>query len=165
MRSYWGKVVNARGSAFAREVASRFVEAGFQVRLEVEMASLEASKKDGLGDIDVLAWSRERSSVFAVECKHLQTAGTVREVVQQLAEFAGDRAERDSLGRHLRRIDWLRQHSSSLAAATGVPVELQRLCPLLVTSGIVPMQFFDNVHLPPSQVVPLSEIPQRIRDF
>ena len=158
MQAYWGSVVNGRGHEFTKEVAEVFASAGFEVRTEVELTEFGASADDGLGDVDVLAWSPESGRVFIVECKRLQTASTVREVVQQLARFAGDKEERDSLGRHLRRIEWFEENPSSLAKATCIPENRIRRIPLLVTSYATPMQYFAGIEFPVEQIVPLSDL-------
>jgi hypothetical protein len=156
MRKYIGQKVNRRGHAFATKVHNAFIERKFLARLEIEMTELGASKNDGLGDIDVLAWNAETGVVFPVECKRLLPALTVREVIQRLEDFRGDKKAKDSLGRHLRRIDWLSQNLTPLENLTGIPKDRIRLLPCLVTSDIVPMQFFQEMNFPPEQVVPFD---------
>ncbi len=165
MLSYWGSVARQRGHAFTQEASDVFRAAGFEVRTEVEMTELGASAADGLGDVDVLAWSPDSGQVFIVECKRLRTASTVREIVQQLARFAGDKEERDSLGRHLRRIDWLAANPSALAEATGIPEDRIRQVSLLVTSYATPMQYFAGIEFPVEQIVPICDLSASIADL
>ena len=123
------------------------------------MGVFGALKKDGLGDVDVLAWDATRGRVYIVECKCLRVAATIREVVQRLEDFKGDRKEKDSLGRHLRRIDWLKTNIGQLARYTGVPESKLKLVPLLVTNETVPMQFFKEMNdFLAAQVVPLADL-------
>ncbi|SRR6266498_661772 len=155
--------VNKRGHAFAREVEQLVSRLGYQTAGEVEMTKLGASKKEGLGDVDVLAWHVATGVVLVIECKRLMTAVTVREVIQRLEDFRGNREEKNSLGRHLRRIDWLTKHPDGLSKVTTIPVANIRLAPpLLVTSETVPMQFFTEMKLSVSNVVPYDELEQHI---
>lgn len=126
------------------------------------MTKLGAPKKEGLGDIDVLAWDRVSGNVLAIECKRLLPAITVREVIQRLEDFRGNREEKDSLGRHLRRVDWLKKNLNLLAKYTRIPAVNIRLTPMLVTSETVPMQFFTEMNLPASHVVPYDELGNHI---
>ena len=162
MRRYIGDTVNKRGHAFAREVEKLVSRSGYQTEGEIEMTKLGAPKKEGLGDIDVLAWDVATGLVLAIECKRLMTAVTVREVIQRLEDFRGNREEKDSLGRHLRRMDWFTKHLESLSKYTTIPVTNIRLVPLLVTSETVPMQFFAEMKLSVSNVVPYDELEQYI---
>jgi hypothetical protein len=158
MQSHIGEIVNKRGHEFAQSVGAVFSSAGCRAKVEVEMTELGASKRDGLGDIDVLAWDNVLGLVFAVECKRLLIATTVREIVQRLEDFRGRREEKDSLGRHLRRIDWLSNHVEAVERYTGIPAANLQLIPLLVTSAIVPMQFYSEMRFPVDQVVPYDDL-------
>jgi len=159
MRTFIGRVVNRRGHAFAEKAYEVFNRLGFVTRLEIEMTELGASKKDGLGDVDVLAWDATTGRIFAVECKRLLVALTVREVIQRLEDFRGDKKAKDSLAKHLRRIEWLKQHPALLAKLTKIPEERIQLMPALVTSDIVPMQFYKEMAFPSEQVVPFDDLP------
>ena len=121
------------------------------------MSTIGAPKHAGLGDIDVLAWN-SAGYVYVVECKRLLTALTPREVIQRLEDFRSSREEKDSLGRHLRRIDWLRENPAAVAKVTALPIPKIRLVPLLVTSDIVPMQFFAEMKFPMNQVIAFDDL-------
>jgi hypothetical protein len=155
---YIGDTVNKRGHEFTGRVASLVRGAGFQTESEVEVTKLGSSKKDGLGDIDVFAWDFASGKVIAIECKRLLPAMTVREVIQRLEDFRGNREERDSLGRHLRRIDWLNTHPGQVSNYTGILASKIRLVPLLVSSETVPMQFFAEMNFSLSHVVPYDDL-------
>jgi hypothetical protein len=158
MQAYVGNVTNKRGHDFAESVMKIFVESGHEAALEIEVARLGAPKKLGLGDVDVLAWEESSGRVYAVECKRLLAANSVREVVQRLEDFRGDKKELDSLARHLRRIEWLNQSPGALAKCTGILSERLRLIPLLVTSELMPMQFYEGMNFPTSHVLPVGEL-------
>jgi hypothetical protein len=158
MRLYIGRKVNQRGHDFAKKVFDLFIDNKLESRLEVEMNTLGAAKKLGLGDIDVLAWNSVTGIVYAVECKRLLPSLTVREVIQRLEDFRGDTKEKDSLGRHLRRVEWLNQNLKSLSDFTQIPTELIKIHPLLVTNDLVPMQFFEGMDFSPEQILPIEKL-------
>jgi len=159
MRRFIGSIARRRGQEFTRSVGTMFNEAGYSFDIEIEVTALGASKHAGLGDIDILAWQTNTGRVFAAECKRLQTALTPREVIQRLEDFRGSREQKDSLGRHLRRVDWLRANLDALAAWTKIPLEQLTLTPLLIPSEIVPMQFFEDMDFPTDHVVPFDDLP------
>lgn len=162
MQAYVGSVTNKRGHDFAEKVGRVFSDAGYSTKLEIQMTELGGSKKLGLGDIDVVSWDEASGKIYAVECKRLLVANSVREVVQRLEDFQGDKKELDSLARHLRRVEWLEKNLDSLAKFTGISVEKICLVPLLVTSEIVPMQFYKEMSFPTSQVLSFDEITKAI---
>jgi hypothetical protein len=162
MQTYTGIVANKRGHEFAEKVKVIFSSAGYVAELELELTKLGAPKKLGLGDLDVIAWNKMSGHVYAVECKRLLAASSVRDVVQRLEDFRGSRREKDSMGRHLRRIDWLKKNLDSVARFTGISQAKIQLFPLLVTSEIMPMQFYKEMNFPTSQVVPFDELNEKI---
>ena len=162
MHDYIDRNVNKRGHEFVQDVLKVFKSAGNQTAFEIELTQLGAPKKLGLGDLDVLAWKKNSKLVHAVECKRLLPATSVREIVQRLEDFGGNRKEMDSLGRHLRRIDWLRNNLASVSKFTGIPEKEIQLNPLLVTSEIMPMEFYKEMNFPTSQVVSFNELAKRI---
>jgi hypothetical protein len=161
MRTFVGRIANQRGHQFAQSVEKAFASKGFKTKLELELTQLGASKRLGLGDIDVLAWDPGTGQTYVVECKRLLPARTVREVVQRLEEFHGDKEAKDSLGRHLRRIEWLKQYPAPVSKFTTIPVSALNINPLLVTSETMPMQFFRQMQFPTEQVIPIADLRAR----
>lgn len=158
MRRFIGETANRRGHEFAQAVGAVFRDVLYSCELEVEMTRLGAGKHAGLGDIDTLAWHATTGRVFAVECKRLQTALTPREVIQRLEDFRGSRQQKDSLGRHLRRCDWLSANLEAVSKFTGIASQRIWLTPLLVPSEVVPMQFFAEMHFPTDQVISFADL-------
>jgi len=126
------------------------------------MTELGAPRKPDLGDVDVLAWSETTGIVYLVEAKRLTPALTVREVIQRLEDFRGDEKRKDSLGRHVRRIQWLEKNLLGIASVMQMAVTDVKPRPLLVTSESVPMQFFRDMNFPTDQVVPIDELGPRL---
>jgi hypothetical protein len=58
----------------------------------------------------------------------------------------------------LRRIDWLRENPAAVSKITTLPISKLRLVPLLVTSDIVPMQFFAEMKFPTNQVIAFDDL-------
>ena len=108
------------------------------------------------GDVDVLAWKIDSNGVFVIECKCLRTATSVRDVVDRLEEYRGERD--DSLGKHLRRLDWLQRNPSAVSSLTGIPEATITLKGLLVTDDLVPMQFFNGAAIAPKDVVSFAQL-------
>jgi hypothetical protein len=135
MKQYVGKENGRRGLAFNKAVAKLFQDAGWSVRVEVQMTELKAPTNEASGDIDVLAWRGD--CVCICECKELSFARTITEISEQLARFRGKKG--DDLSKHLRRVQWLSFHGDRLAPIVGKGSFNFRS--LLVTSKIVPMKY------------------------
>jgi len=158
LRCYIGEIVRKHGHAFTEQVADVFRKQGWEARTEVKMTELGTARYPDLGDIDVIGWSSATGVVFLVEAKRLTPALTVREVIQRLEDFRGDEKRKDSLGRHVRRIKWVQENPSGIAALTGIPATSVKFRPLLVTSESVPMQFFSEMNFPTDQIVPADDL-------
>ncbi|MDF1742037.1 MAG: hypothetical protein P1U86_22945, partial [Verrucomicrobiales bacterium] len=158
MKKYLGRIADSRGHAFAKQVFEKVktLLPGFE--LEAKMRSLGAPKNPDLGDIDVLAWDTSKNTIFLIECKRLRKSLSPRDVINRLEEFKGKKG--DSLGKHTRRAEWLKNNPDVLAKKTGIPAAKIKWVPLLVTSGRVPMTFLDGINFPKNNVVPFSEIEQ-----
>jgi hypothetical protein len=162
MLKFWGDQTNRQGNKFNNEVAEHAEALGFTTRREILMSALGVAAAIGdFGDIDVLAWKAGSSVVFVIECKYLRTAKTVRDVVDRLDEYRGERD--DSLGKHLRRLNWLKSNPKVVCALTGIHAEVIQFKGLLVTDDLVPMQFFNGSLIPPHEVVPLNQIKNALK--
>jgi hypothetical protein len=157
MRSYRGSVANTLGHAFTEQVSKHLESTGWTTRTEVQMRTLGAP--DELGDLDVVAWRADSPRVLLVECKRLQPAGTIGEVVELLTQFRGE--AKDRLGRHLRRCGWVREHREALLVI-GVPNHATEVHEMLVTNRDVPMTFRTDLPLKPEQIVPFRMLRERI---
>ena len=133
MKKYIGSVNDQRGHAFAEAVADELRKNGWAARNEVQMTSLGAKKE--LGDLDVLSWS-PAGQVLLIECKRLQLARTVAEIAEICRRFRGE--AKDELGRHVRRVEWVRQNTESLTSIAGFLPKPQASY-RLVTNTHVPM--------------------------
>jgi hypothetical protein len=159
MQRFWGDQVNRQGRKFEHEVSEIFGNLGFSVLPQVFMKSLGVPESEGdFGDIDVLAWRSDLSIVFVVECKHLRDATSVRDVVDRLDEYRGQVG--DSLGKHLRRVEWLRKNPEKLSVKIADQISNYEIKPLLVTSDLVPMQFFPGSLLRENELTSFDMLPQ-----
>ncbi len=159
MRSYRGSVAERLGHAFTEEVAEGLRSLGWEARTEVEMRELGAPKD--LGDLDGVAWHPEDPRLLLVECKRLQQARGIGEIVERLNQFRGETLDR--LGRHLRRVDWVEKNLALVRKRLRLPKETDKVTSLLVTNAEVPMQYKQDLALPPEQVVPVRLLPERLR--
>ena len=158
MKSYLGSLADKKGHEFTKEVASDLQPILAGQRVEIQLTELGAPQNPDLGDIDVLAWDSNTGLVFLIECKRLKSALTVRQVIQQLEEFRGDQTVKDSLAKHQRRVEWLKDNPAEVSKITGISDSKIRWLPLLVTKGRVPMSFVDAIDFPKDQVVPAKEL-------
>jgi hypothetical protein len=160
LKRFLGHAADRRGTEFNDLVAERFLNCGWQARPEINMTQLGGTKE--LGDVDVLAWSTTHGVLYCVECKSLRPARTAGEVLDQIGEFRGE--AKDRLGRHLMRMDWIRNHVDAVSHAVGVDLSTFRVEVLFVTSTLVPMQFAGNLPIPAERFVPISELQQFLHE-
>ena len=83
-------------------------------------------------------------------------AASVRDVVDRLDEFRGERD--DKLGKHLRRLNWLKSNPAAVSALSGIPVTAIQFRGLLVTNDLVPMKFFSGSLISQQDVVALNQL-------
>jgi hypothetical protein len=157
MLEFCGERANRQGNRFTHDVADRLEQLGFKTLRETGMSALGVPTSLGdFGDVDVVAWKVGSHVAFIIECKHLRTAASVRDVVDRLDEYRGERD--DSLAKHLRRLDWLKSSPSHLCALTGIPTNAIQLRGRLVTDSLVPMQFFNGSAISPNDVISFEQL-------
>jgi hypothetical protein len=158
MRDVWlGKA--REGHTFNAEVAKALSEAGWQVRQNIGLPELLNRKIErDYGDIDVLAWRREREEVLIIECKDLSLARNYSEIAALLSDYQGAEVEgeADKLRKHLNRIALLHENRGQLRRFTGV--QEPRVVSCLVCSGVVPMQYAKIDALANTHVGRISDI-------
>ena len=150
MKQYIGAVNSERGHAFARSVADQMREKGWEVRNEVKMTELGGSSE--LGDVDVLAW-KSNGEIQIIECKRLQLARTVAEITEICRRFRGE-AE-DELGKHVRRVNWIRNNHAGLQRIVGFEPDPTRIDDRLVTNTLVPMIYLSDLPIEVDKIGPL----------
>jgi hypothetical protein len=145
MRRYAGYARQRDGAAFNREVAARMSELGWQIESEILVTKiLGQSFERNYGDVDVLAWDCAKGRILVLECKDLQFRKTYGEIAEQLADYRGvsssNGKDRDSLRRHLDRVEILRGHSAQLGKFVGMDGGYT-IESVVVFRDPVPMQF------------------------
>jgi len=157
MRRYIGSINDARGHSFAESVADELRKNGWNVRNEVNMTELGAQPE--LGDIDVLAW-KTRGDVLVIECKRLQLARTVAEIAEICRRFQGE--AKDELHKHIRRVDWVKEHTKSLKHITNFIPVLSNIDSRLVTNTHVPMMYLTSLPMSEEKILPLNRLIESI---
>lgn len=158
MQRFRGSVAQELGHAFEETVADELRGGGWEARVSVQMKSIGAPPE--LGDVDVIAWHPSDRRLLLIECKRLQTARGIGEIVERLNQFRGD--TQDRLGRHLRRCEWIEAHLSAVLKQLSMRHLPTVVTPILVTNVEVPMQFERGLPLPPNRILPVRSIRERI---
>ncbi|ESS72588.1 hypothetical protein MGMO_53c00470 [Methyloglobulus morosus KoM1] len=138
--TWWGKA--SEGHSFNAEVAQRLLDAGWQIRENIEIPELLNQKTvQDFGDVDVLAWRPDRQDVLVIECKDLSLARNYSEIAALLSSFQGADVDGkpDSLKKHLIRVSILERSLERLQRFTGI--QEPNIVSCLVCSGVVPMQY------------------------
>jgi hypothetical protein len=138
--AWWGKA--REGHTFNAEVAKALSEAGWQVRENIGLPELLNRKIErDFGDVDALAWRRDRKEVLIIECKDLSFARNYSEIAALLSDYQGVEVEgeADKLRKHLNRVAVLQDNHGELQRFTRV--QEPRIVSCLVCSGVVPMQY------------------------
>lgn len=128
MKAWAGTAADRRGNEFAKEVAARLIELGWQAVPEVKVTTILNKGLDrNYGDVDVLAWNAETQRVLLIECKDLHFHKTAGELAEQLGDFRGEvhDGKRDLLRKHLDRCEVLKKHSDAIAAHLGLTAPLE----------------------------------------
>lgn len=149
MLKYRGRVADVKGAAFTQRVANALRAVGWESTKEVQMTTIGAP--GALGDLDVVAWREHDPRIVLVECKRLQPARTPGEIAALLRHFQGQ--ERDRLGRHIARCEWVRDNLDALRRHLAIPETASSPIPLLVTNRLVPMRFREDLPLPAEHIV------------
>lgn len=151
MRQYTGTVNRERGHAFARSVADKLRENGWQTRNRVQMTELGGSAQ--LGDVDVLAWMPS-GEIQLIECKRLQLARTVAEVAEICRRFRGE--AKDELDKHVQRVNWIKANPAGLHRIVGFVPDPARIDARLVTNTHVPMMYLTSLPIPAEKIGPIE---------
>ena len=141
MKRYRGTIADRLGHEFNEEVAAAFRALEWEALAEVEMSSIGAPAE--LGDIDVIAWRADDPRLVLVECKRLQPARTIGEIVDLLREFRG--AAQDPLDRHLKRVQWVRENVEAVRSALRIPQQSRDVEALLVANRDLPMRYVEGL--------------------
>lgn len=148
-RAYAGARAKEIGEAFEDDVARRLNDAGYVTSPRKKITALLGQAVDGdLGDVDVFAQSRDGRHVVAIEAKSLKLCRTEAEVAARMTDYAGKvqvddkgREKPDKLLRHLRRVQYLREHKVRLGQRLGLSAAPE-VHGLMVVDAPQPMNFY-----------------------
>jgi hypothetical protein len=142
---------------FELELARRCQELGLRTASRVKRLGnrkIEWIRGEPLGDIDVLAWSRDQKRVFLLDAKRIAPGlppWIIRRQARELVEAAA---------KHRRRLEWVRSHRHELKMATGGDAEEDwRLEAALVLEGALPGAEVSTLDVP---AWPIWELPDRL---
>ncbi|HEY3776805.1 MAG TPA: hypothetical protein VGL35_01975 [Rhizomicrobium sp.] len=117
-----------------------------------------------LGNIDALVISQDKKRVWAIEAKNLRVCRTEAEVAMRMSEYKGrmkttakGKQKPDKMLRHIRRVEYLRQHRSRLSGRLDV-VDDPEVHGLLVVNGPQPMNFKTIDDLPDGRSVDFESV-------
>ena len=146
-RRYAGGQGKAAGDEFEDDLAARLRGLGLTVIPRCKLSGVLNQKvPDDLGDIDALAVSADGKRVWAIEAKNLRLCRTETEAASRMQEYRGMMVDHggklrpDKMLRHLRRVEYLRQHRGRLPGRLKLsgPPEVHGL---LVVEAPQPMNF------------------------
>ena len=158
MRALIGRAANRLGHDLNARVAAKCRTLGWNVMSEKPMTAFGG--ESALGDIDVLAWDSQSGAVWIIECKRLRSDRTLGEIGERLRDFAMEEhnGKMTSLGRHARRVRFLRANPNGLSVTTGIKTPALRLRSALVTDGSTPLQYSEAVRKAVDVVADVDDI-------
>jgi Holliday junction resolvase-like predicted endonuclease len=147
-RSYAGSRGRATGEAFEESVAEELRGRNLEALVRCKLSSVLNQKVDKrLGDIDVIAISLDRKRVWVIETKNLRLCRTEAEVASRMSEYRGQvirdskgNEEPDKMLRHIRRVQYIRNHRAALCHRLKLG-EVPEVRGLLIVDAPQPMNF------------------------
>lgn len=147
-RQYAGAQGKAAGDQFEDTLVGKLRNLELKVIPRCKLSAVLNQKvPDDLGDIDALAVSTDRKRVWAIEAKNLRLCRTEAETVARMTQYRGTmitdhrgRQRPDKMLRHIRRVQYLRQHRERLCERLELP-EPPEVYGLLVVEAPQPMNF------------------------
>lgn len=163
-RRFAGRRASVRGREFESTVAKRIRERRLEVHDSVTISWLLNRKvDDALGDIDVLVVNRDLNRIWIIEAKDLKSVRTITEAAQRMRDYSGqtmaevDAVVPDAMGRHLRRVRFVRDNSSSIVTRLGL-IDAPEVRGLLVVSRDQPMSLVDTSTRNDGRAVVIDEL-------
>src|SRR5438270_12326106 len=119
-----GRNADIQGKDFEEMIADRLTQLGLQAWPDRKLSwPLNEKVPDELGNIDVLAVSKDKKRVWVIEAKNLKLCRTEIEVASRLSNYRGEldkKGKPDDLLKHLRRVKYLRDRRDKLVQMLGL---------------------------------------------
>jgi len=143
MQKHLGTARKDWGLSFELAIVGYLEAAGYTCLQGRDMRFYGAPKDPNLGDLDILAWHPAKDAVLALECKNLIQPKGLADVIGSLKSFSG-KSEKDSLTKHLKRVDWLRENWTSVLLKAGINGEAKSLESILLFNAPSPVGLGQN---------------------
>jgi hypothetical protein len=164
MRSFVGAMAERTGLDFNIRAAEAARQAGARAFDSVPLSdALQHRGTDAvkrLGDIDILAISKDGLHAWVIEAKDIRFCRTLGETTSRLSEYRGQtdsRGRRDNLRKHLDRVDYVRAHAADLAKRYALPAA-PIIHGLVLFDSPQPMKFMPRHESPDAQFMMLDEL-------
>jgi|GEM_PF-2947286 len=156
MKKRIGKTRNITGHKFNREAKGRLEQLGLLAESDVKVSKiLGARTEKDFGDVDVLAWSVIKGSVYLIECKDLEFAKTQGEIAKQVYDYRGKvrhDGKDDRLKKHIERCNKLKDNLEILKTYLNIP-EIKEIHIVLLFKQVVPIPFHNPINTLPIKIV------------
>jgi hypothetical protein len=147
-RGFAGSRANELGDEFESTVADALERRGLEVWKRCSLGwALNMKVNSQLGDIDILALNRAANRLWIVEAKNLRFCRSEFEVASRISEYRGrtitdskGREYPDKMLRHIRRVQFLREHRGALCGRLELP-QAPEVHGLLLVDSPQPMNF------------------------
>lgn len=143
MFKWMGRINGSEGEEFNETVAQEFRRCNWKASANLSDGQiLSRAKKQGFGDVDVLAWNQEQRRVLVVECKDLSFAKTMGDIAWLLSKYKGKvkpNGKPDLLRKHLNRCEEIEENRQALSMFVGF--EVNAIERVLLMSQATPLQF------------------------
>ncbi len=164
-KAYAGAMAKAEGEKFEESVADKLCDLGLNAKARCKISSLLNLKVPAeLGDIDVFAINEKQGTVWVIEAKNLRLCRTEGEAASRMSEYRGriiedskGRLKPDKLLRHIKRVQYIREHVDALQKALKLPL-IYEVKGLLIVDSPQPMNFHMLEDVPDGRSVFLHAI-------
>lgn len=144
-----GKFNDLKGRVFNDKVRDYLKGSGkllvFDYEVKISPNGHLKTDKKNYGDIDVLAFDRERKIVFSIECKDTEKARNVREMKTELDKYLG-RPETGKVGyieKHCNRHNWLMEHIEDVKSLIKEAGDIE-IVSFVLTSEVIPLSYISK---------------------
>lgn len=147
MRSFISRIVNDIGDRFEKKVIDFLSsESDWLIQSSVDIGpGNRLHAESNLGDVDILIGIPTQNLIISVECKSILPSLTAWETKHEIEDLL---KENGKVAKHLKREEWLSQHSEEAAQLLNHPDTSPGIKSVLVLSNELPSTYLRNFPLP-----------------
>ena len=143
-----GKLTQVNGKNLVQSILEELKSDQLIIDSEVFINTKSELKADkDIGDVDVLVIDKSSQLIYSLECKYRAPSRNIKEMIEEVNKFFGDKKNKGDIEKHVGRDEWLKENLDQLGAKYSLDLSNYKVKSFFVTQEDMLTPYLTTRHL------------------